>query len=165
MGEPVHQQTPGRGGRGGHDHGVSAGADKRYLTVALALIAVFMAVEVTVAITSGSVVLLADAGHMLSDAGAIGVAIWAISLASRPAHGSWTFGFKRAEILSAAGNGITLPALSAHIVVTDDCFISGHCPQILDQLQTCLAGHFDVEHSTFQLEPAGHAAHETGAHA
>lgn len=58
-----------------------------------------------------------------------------------------------------------LPALSAHIVVTDDCFISGHCPQILDQLQTCLAGHFDVEHSTFQLEPAGHTAHETGAHA
>jgi cobalt-zinc-cadmium efflux system protein len=139
MGEPVHQQTPGSGGRGGHGHGVSAGADKRYLTVALALIAVFMAVEVTVAITSGSVVLLADAGHMLSDAGAIGVAIWAISLASRPARGSWTFGFKRAEILSAAGNGITL--------------------------QTCLAGHFDVEHSTFQLEPAGHAAHETGAHA
>jgi cobalt-zinc-cadmium efflux system protein len=58
-----------------------------------------------------------------------------------------------------------LPALSAHIVVTDDCFTSGHCPQILDQIQTCLAGHFDVEHSTFQLEPAGHAAHETGAHA
>jgi cobalt-zinc-cadmium efflux system protein len=74
-----------------------------------------MAVEVTVAITSGSVVLLADAGHMLSDAGAIGVAIWAISLASRPARGSWTFGFKRAEILSAAGNGITLLVVSALI--------------------------------------------------
>jgi len=58
-----------------------------------------------------------------------------------------------------------LPALSAHIVVTDGCFDSGHCPQILDRLQACLSGHFDVEHSTFQLEPAGHAEHEDGAHA
>ncbi len=39
-----------------------------------------------------------------------------------------------------------------------------HCPQILHALRVCLTGHFDVEHSAFQLEPAGHTAHETGAH-
>ena len=53
-----------------------------------------------------------------------------------------------------------LPILSAHIVVEDDCFLDGHAPSLLDELQSCVAGHFDVEHSTFQLEPAGHAAHE-----
>ncbi len=301
---------------GGHRHGVSADAERRYLVIALGLIIGFMVVEVVVAFLSGSVALVADASHMLTDAAAIGASLWAINLAARPARGVWTFGFKRAEILSAAGNGITLlvvsalisfeavrrlidpppvaglavlvvalmgvavnigaswvlakadrsslnvegafqhlvtdlyafiatviagvviiatdfrradsiaslvvvalmlraaygllrdsgrvlleaapdgvdlddlrrhlletdhvtdvhdlhawtvtsdlPALSAHVVVTNDCFVSGHCPQILDRLQECLEGHFDVEHSTFQLEPAGHAAHETGAHA
>jgi cobalt-zinc-cadmium efflux system protein len=53
-----------------------------------------------------------------------------------------------------------LPILSAHIVVEDGCFHDGHVPQLLDELQSCVAGHFDVEHSTFQLEPAGHADHE-----
>jgi cobalt-zinc-cadmium efflux system protein len=53
-----------------------------------------------------------------------------------------------------------LPILSAHVVVEDRCFMDGHAPALLDELQSCVAGHFDVEHSTFQLEPAGHAAHE-----
>jgi cobalt-zinc-cadmium efflux system protein len=57
-----------------------------------------------------------------------------------------------------------LPALSAHIVVDDSCFTSGHAPRLLDRLQACTAGHFDVEHSTFQLEPATHAGHEPGTH-
>lgn len=290
-------------------------ADRRYLATALALIVGFMIVEVTVAVVSGSLALLADAGHMLADAGAIGAALWAWHLADRPASGPWTFGFKRAEILSAAGNGITLlvvaavvafvsvrrlinpptvhglpvlivaavgivvnlvaawvlaranrsslnvegafqhiltdlygfvatliagvlivtagferadaiaslvvvalmlraswmllkaslrvlleaapeavdladvrahllepahvldvhdlhvwtvtsdlPAISAHIVIDDSCFLDGHAPQVLDELQSCLAGHFDVEHSTFQLEPASHADHEPGTH-
>ena len=55
-----------------------------------------------------------------------------------------------------------LPVLSAHVVVEDTCFSGGHAPRLLDQLQACLAGHFDIEHSTFQLEAAAHAAHETG---
>jgi cobalt-zinc-cadmium efflux system protein len=58
-----------------------------------------------------------------------------------------------------------LPALSAHVVVDERCFDDGHAPQILDQIQACLSGHFDVEHSTFQLEPPGHTEHESGAHA
>jgi cobalt-zinc-cadmium efflux system protein len=298
-----------------HAHGVSADADRRYLLIALILLAAFMLAEVVVALVSGSLALLSDAGHMLSDVGAIGAALWAIRLAARPAAGAWTFGWKRAEILSAAGNGITLlvvsgivaveaitrlihppqvdggpvvvvatagiavnlaaawvlaranrsslnvqgafrhvltdlygfigtviagivilatgwtradaiaslivvalmlkaawellaasgrilleaapktmdlddvrahllatehvrdlhdlhawtvtsslPALSAHIVIDDACFTEGCVPRLLDQLQSCLAGHFDVEHSTFQLEAAAHASHEPGTH-
>lgn len=301
--------------QGGHDHRVSMNADRRYLVGALVLLGLFMIGEVIAAFVSGSLALLSDAGHMLSDIGAIAAALWAIHLAGQPARGHWTFGWKRAEILSAAGNGITLlvvsgivafeavrrlihppavegsavvavalvgvvvniaaawmlarsnrtslniegayqhiltdlygfvgtviagvvilltgwtradpiaslivvalmlyaawgllrdsgrillegaplgvdmdslrthlletphvravhdlhvwtvtsdlPALSAHVVVEDQCFVDGHVPQLLDQLQACLHGHFDVEHSTFQLEPAGHSAHEPGTH-
>jgi len=313
-----HDHTaPGSGGRGGsgHDHGIAVNADRRYLLVALALLAGFMVLEVVVAFVSGSLALLSDAGHMLSDFGAIAGSLWAMSVAARPAAGAFTFGWKRAEILSAAGNGImllvvggivaveavrrlihpppvaglpvlvvalvgvavniaaaavlaranrsslnvqgsyqhiltdlygfvgtvvagvvvlttgftradsiaslvvvglmvhaawgllrdsgrillegapdgidlgsvrdhllgtdhvqdvhdlhvwtvtsNLPTLSAHVVVRDDCFTGGHAPRVLDQLQDCLLGHFDVEHSTFQLEPAGHGAHEDGTH-
>lgn len=302
-------------GHAGHSHGISADADTRYLKIALGLIVGFLIVEVVVALISGSLALLADAGHMLSDAGAIAGAVWAIRLAARPASGDWTFGFKRAEILSAAVNGITLlvvgiligiesverlfdpppvaggpvlavallgvvvnvvatwvlsranrtslnvqgafqhvltdlyafigtviaaivilttgyvradaiaslivvalmlhsawgllrdsgrvlleaapksvtltevrehmlevpevvgvhdlhvwtvtsdlPALSAHVVIDDACFTNGRSPKILDHLQECLQGHFDVEHSTFQLEPASHLTHEAGHH-
>jgi cobalt-zinc-cadmium efflux system protein len=304
---------------GGHQHGggspFSRDADRRYLWVALGLLLSFLVVEVVAALLVGSVALLADAGHMLTDAGALGGAIWAARLAQRPASGTWTFGYSRAEILSATVNGITLllvavvvgvesvrrlfdppevpglalvlvaalgglvnvaatlvlskadrsslnvegafqhlltdayafaatflaglvllltgferadpiaslvvvvlllkaawsllraggrvllegapedvdlavvrehlletphvrdihdlhawvvtsdlPALSAHVVVEDTCFSDGHAPQILDELQACIRGHFDVDHSTFQLEPAGHSAHEHGAH-
>jgi cobalt-zinc-cadmium efflux system protein len=299
----------GNGAQPVHSHGVSAGADSRYLAIGLALIVGFMLVEVVVALFSGSLALLSDAGHMLTDVGAIGASLWAIRLAARPAAGSWTFGWKRAEILSAAINGITLvvveairrllepppvhggpvivvallgvavnltavwvlakanrsslnvqgafqhiltdlygfiatfiagvvivltgfaradaiaslivvalmfhaawgllrdagrillevapagvdldqirghlrgndhvldvhdlhvwtvtsdlPALSAHVVVDDACFQDGHTPQLLDQMQDCLVGHFDVEHSTFQFEPASHGDHEHHDH-
>jgi cobalt-zinc-cadmium efflux system protein len=306
--------TPGRQ-HAGHSHRVSAGADRRCLVIALVLLVLFMVGEVAVAIVSGSLALLSDAGHMLSDVGAIAVSLWAIHLAVRPAAGAWTFGWKRAGILSAAGNGITLlvvagivgyeavrrlidppsveggpvlvvalvgvvvniaaawvlaranrsslnvegayqhivtdlyafigtavagivilatgyvradaiaslvvvalmlkaawgllrdsgrvlleaaptgidleqvrqhlsesihvrdvhdlhvwtvtsslPTLSAHIVIDDSCFTDGQAPRLLDELQACLGGHFDVEHSTFQLEPASHGQHETGTH-
>ena len=58
-----------------------------------------------------------------------------------------------------------LPVLTAHVVVDDGCFHDGHVPRLLDALQGCLAGHFDVEHSTFQIEPTSHAAHEAARHA
>ena len=58
----------------------------------------------------------------------------------------------------------SLPALSAHVIVDDSCFTDGHAPRLLDELQACLAGHFDVEHSTLQLEAAAHTGHETGTH-
>jgi cobalt-zinc-cadmium efflux system protein len=299
----------------GHVHAIRADADRRYLTIALALIVGFMVFEIAVGILAHSLALLSDAGHMLTDAGALIGAIWASRLALRPAAGTWTFGYSRAEILSASINGLTLllvavliaiesvrrlldppevpglalvvvagvgglvnlaatwvlakadrnslnvegafqhlltdayafvatfvaglvllatgweradpiaslfvvalllkaawgllraaghvllerapedvdlesvrshllgtphvrdvhdlhawvvtsdlPARSAHVVVEDSCFSDGHAPQILDALQACIRGHFDVEHSTFQLEPAGHSEHEHGAH-
>ena len=308
-------ERPPVAGHAGHSHGVAADANLRYLFVALGLVVGLMIIEVVVAIASGSLALLADAGHMLTDAGAIAGSLWAIRLAARPAAGVWTFGLKRAEILSAAINGITLlvvamligvesigrlidpppvdggpvlivaivgvvvnvvatwvlskanrtslniegafqhvlsdlyafigtaiagvvilttgylradaiaslvvvglmlraawgllrdsgrilleaapesvaleevrshmqelpevlgvhdlhvwtvtsdlPALSAHVVISDACFTNGRSPVILDHLQDCLHGHFDVEHSTFQLEPAGHRTHEAGRH-
>jgi cobalt-zinc-cadmium efflux system protein len=57
-----------------------------------------------------------------------------------------------------------LPALSVHVVISEDCFTTGRAPALLDQLQACLSGHFDVAHSTFQLEPAGHSDHEAATH-
>ena len=59
-----------------------------------------------------------------------------------------------------------LPVLTAHVVVQSGCFSDGHAPDILDQLQRCVADHFPVsfEHSTFQLEPAVHAEHEADVH-
>lgn len=299
----------------GHNHGIDTDADTRYLRIALALIVGFMVVEVVVAVLAESLALFSDAGHMLSDAGALAASLWAIRLAARPAAGSWTFGWKRAEILSAAANGLTLlvvsgvvtfeavrrlldppsveggpvlavallgvvvnivaawvlakanrsslnvkgavqhiltdlygfiatvvaaviilltgftradslaslivvalmvhaawgllrdsgrilleaapdhidltdlrthltsnhhvrdvhdlhvwtvtsnlPALSAHVVVDDGCFHDGHVTQLLDEMQACLVGHFDVEHSTFQFESVAHAAHEHETH-
>ena len=299
----------------GHDHALRRGVDQRYLLIALGLIVAFMVVEVVAALASGSLALLADAGHMITDAGALAGAIWAARLAMRPARDSWTFGLKRAEILSAAVNGVTLlavalligheaidrllhpvpvegavmlavaglgivvnaaaslvlaranraslnvegafqhiltdafafaatlvaglvimvtgferadpiaslivvvlmlraswkllrasgrvllegapehvdlvevrehvlavprvidihdlhawvvtsdlPALSAHVVVEDGAFRDGHAPVILDRLQRCLAEHFDVEHSSFQLELARHEEHEAAVH-
>ena len=311
-----HNDTADHHDEGGsHQHGINVNADRRFLRISLLLLLAFMVTEVVVAIFSGSLALLSDAGHMLSDVGAIGASLWAISLAARPAKGAWTYGWKRAEILSAAGNGITLlvvsgivafeairrlihppqvdggpvlvvaligvavnivaawvlakanrsslnvegafkhiitdlygfigtvvagivilttgftradaiaslivvglmvhaawgllrdsgrvlleaapegmdladlrqhlldtervldvhdlhvwvvtsnlPAVSAHVVIEDGCFADNHAPRLLDQLQGCLVGHFDVEHSTFQLEPAGHNLHEAGAH-
>jgi cobalt-zinc-cadmium efflux system protein len=297
---------------GGHgDHGGDAGR----LLIALGLLVGFMVAEVVVGALAGSLALLADAAHMLTDAIALGASASAVVLAGRPASTRFTFGHARAEILSAALNGVLLavaavlvladalgrlvhpipvdgaalvavgsagvavnaaatlivsradrtslsiggalahlvtdlwaflgtvvagiviiatgwrradavasllvvalmaraarallrdsgrilllatpagmaldevrahlletphvrevhdlhafvvgshlPALSAHVVVEQECFEDGHAPQLLDALQSCLAGHFDLEHSTFQLEPPGHAVHELGSH-
>lgn len=98
-------------GGGHHDHGIGVDADRRYLAGALVLIVAFMAAEVVVGVLVGSLALVTDAGHMLTDAAAIALALVAIQLAARPAAGSYTFGLKRAEILSAQANGITLLVL------------------------------------------------------
>lgn len=91
-----------------HDHGVRADADRRLLSIALGLIVGFMVVEVVIGLLSSSLALIADAGHMLTDAAAIGLALVAMSLAARPAKGAFTYGLRRAEILSAQANGLTL---------------------------------------------------------
>jgi cobalt-zinc-cadmium efflux system protein len=95
----------------GHSHGVSEDADGRKLAVALALIVGFMLVEVVAGALAHSLALLSDAAHMLTDVAAIALSLWAIRLARRPAQGAMTFGYKRAEILAAQGNGATLLVL------------------------------------------------------
>jgi cobalt-zinc-cadmium efflux system protein len=307
----------------GHERGLVPGhgaasveTDRRALTLALALLIAFMAFEVGAAIYANSLALLADAGHMLVDVGAIVLSLVAIRLAARPETGSHTYGMMRAEILAAAANGLalivvsalvtydaivrlvhpgnvrggvlivvasvgvavnvvatiavaranrrslniegayrhiltdlygfigtliagivivisgfnradaiaslvvvglmlkaatellrpalhilleatpedidldevrahlmelpevrsvhdlhawtltsSLPVLTAHVVVTDDCFTTGEAGRVLDHLQECLSGHFDVAHSTLQFESTGHIEHELGGHA
>ncbi|MEI2776242.1 MAG: cation diffusion facilitator family transporter [Tetrasphaera sp.] len=298
-----------------HSHAISADASRPYLWGAVALLSAFTAGEAVAALVTNSLALLTDAAHMLSDIAAIAAALFAMRIAARPAGGRMTFGWKRAEILSAAGNGATLlvvggllgleavhrlleppavgggavltvalfgvavnlvatwlmsranrtslnvegayqhiltdlfafigtaiagavilltgwmqadaiaslvvcalmlrsgwgliresgwilleaapadvnldeirdhllevhhvigvhdlhvwrltdslPAVSVHIAVEDECFRSGHAADILIAVQECLSGHFDVEHSTFQIEPRELAAHDEVAH-
>jgi len=105
----------------GHCHGVSADADRGKLTIALGLIVGFMFVEVVVGALVHSLALLSDAAHMLTDAGAIGLSLVAICLAARPAQGAMTYGYKRAEILSAQFNGecpricVCMSELESHV--------------------------------------------------
>jgi len=102
-------------GHAAHSHGVSAEADAGKLVVALGLILGLMVLEITVGVVANSLALLSDAGHMLTDAAAIGLSLLAARLAARPAKGALTYGFKRVEILSAQANGVTLLILAAFI--------------------------------------------------
>lgn len=101
-----------------HSHAEGSGDSRRALAIALALIVGFMAGEVAFGIVAGSLALLADAGHMLTDAAALGLALAAASFAGRPARGRWTFGFRRLEILAAHVNGISLVVVGVVIVYT-----------------------------------------------
>jgi cobalt-zinc-cadmium efflux system protein len=91
-------------------------ADMPRLRRALILIVVVMAGELTAGVLAHSLALLSDAGHMLTDAGAIGFSLLAMRLAARPARGAMTFGFRRFEILSAQANGVTLLVVAGFIV-------------------------------------------------
>ncbi|MGH3389558.1 MAG: cation diffusion facilitator family transporter [Actinomadura sp.] len=107
----------GHGHGPGGGHGVSVNADRRYLWGALALLLTFMAAEVVVGVIARSLALISDAGHMLTDAFSIALAIVAMRLAARPPQGGFTFGLKRAEILSAQLNGLTLILLATYFIV------------------------------------------------
>jgi cobalt-zinc-cadmium efflux system protein len=102
-----------------HGHGIGAGraAERSALRAALVLIVTFMLVEVVTGVLAHSLALLSDAAHMLTDAVALAVSLFAARLASRPARGAMTYGLGRAEILSAQANGITLLVLSVLIIV------------------------------------------------
>jgi cobalt-zinc-cadmium efflux system protein len=287
----------------------------RRLWVVLAILATFMSFEVATGALYGSLAVLSDAAHMLTDVASVGGALWAASLSRRPPRLGFTYGLSRAETVAAAANGVgllvaaalilesalrhlavpppvngramvavalagivvsaistailsrqerrslnvegvlkhiaadlaaylgtaaagalvwttgfrradpimamvvvaimvytawgllaasgrillegtpieveveevrrhllamegvvsvhdlhawtlssELPVLTAHVVVSDDYLSNGSAGRLLDDLQACLVGHFDVEHSTFQLEPAGHDEHEAGLH-
>src|SRR3954452_3365761 len=99
-----------------HGHLHATDTDTRRLGIAFALIVALMAAEVIAGIVGSSLALLSDAGHMLTDAIALGLALAALRLAERPPGGSFTYGMRRAEILSAQVNGITLLLLAVLIV-------------------------------------------------
>jgi cobalt-zinc-cadmium efflux system protein len=101
----------------GHDHSHDHGSTPtRARTLALVLTASFMLVELAGGIYSGSLALLADAGHMLADAAALGLALFAQRWATRPRTGRSTFGFRRAEVLAAFVNGIALAVTAIWVV-------------------------------------------------
>ncbi|MDR6201237.1 cobalt-zinc-cadmium efflux system protein [Microbacterium sp. SORGH_AS428] len=303
-----------------HDHapasGVRGGSNRRLLAISLGITSTVFVVQVVGAILSGSLALLADAAHMLTDAAALVIALIASAVAARPANDRRTFGYQRAEVFGALANGVILlglslwvgveavtrlinpaeaevagglmlgvaavglianavamwllgaaqrtsinvrgaylevlgdllgsvavivaavvilltgwlpadaiaslliaamivpraigllrevvsvlseatpkgvevdtirahilgtpgvvavhdlhvwqltrgaPVFTAHVVVDEDAYATGRTARILSDLQGCLAKHFDVEHSTFQLEPADHVEHEAHA--
>jgi len=98
-----------------HHHAPGPDADRRMLGLALGLIVVFMAVEVVAGLVSGSMALLSDAAHMLTDAAAIALALFAARWAARPAAGRMTYGWRRVEILAAQANGLTLLLLALYL--------------------------------------------------
>ena len=100
-----------------HPHESARGESRRALTLVLFLTASFTVVEVVGGLLTGSLALLADAGHMLSDNLSLGLALFAAWLAGRPATPERSFGYQRAEILAALFNGATLVAISIWIFV------------------------------------------------
>ncbi len=101
----------------GHSHAAGRAGNRRRMAVALAINLVLVAVGVAGALLFGSVALLADAGHVLSDVAAIGLGLLAAALAARPARGRRTFGFQRTEILAAFVNGLLLAAVAVLVFV------------------------------------------------
>ncbi|HEV7210661.1 MAG TPA: cation diffusion facilitator family transporter [Blastococcus sp.] len=115
----------------GHDHahGTAGGGQRGRLGVVLALTVLVLAAEVVGAALSGSLALLADAGHMATDAAGIALALGAVTLAQRPARGRRTFGWQRIEILAAVVNGLLLVAVAVYVLIEAVRRI-GHPPDI-----------------------------------
>jgi cobalt-zinc-cadmium efflux system protein len=98
----------------GHSHGGGT-QNRRALTIALAITATYTVAEVIGGLITGSLALLADAGHMLSDNFSLALALFAFWLSAKPPTPERSFGYKRAEILAALANGVTLVAISIWI--------------------------------------------------
>lgn len=101
----------------GHDHGHSHShsANKKTLTISLVIIAAYMVIEVIGGLITNSLALLADAGHMLSDAISLFIALMAFTFSNKIADYGKTYGYKRFEILAAVINGVTLILVAFYI--------------------------------------------------
>ena len=124
-----------------HDHGDkghyrahshSHSNNRKVLLIALLLTSCFMLVEVVGGVLSGSLALIADAGHMLTDAGALLLAFSALSWSNKPADSKRTFGYARLQVLAAFANGIALIALTVWIIV--EAITRFHSPQPIESL-------------------------------
>ena len=119
--QPTHQGSRGdsdhreRAGGDGHAHG-HRGANARSLSIVLGLTGVYMMAEAAAGFLTGSLALLADAGHMLTDVGGLALALFAMRLAERPATAAHTYGLYRAEILAAVANAIVLLGISLFVL-------------------------------------------------
>src|SRR5690606_38583049 len=101
----------------GHGHAHDAGGDRRRLAIALGIILVVLVAQVVGAWLSGSLALLADAGHMGSDAIGLVVALVASVVAMRPPTDRHTFGFRRVEVLAALANGVLLTVVAVTVAI------------------------------------------------
>lgn len=100
-----------------HDHQGSKRRSFKRLSMTLGLVALYMVAEVVGGLLTNSLALLADAGHMLSDASSLALALFALWIAQKPRTPERTFGYHRTEILAALANGVTLVAIAIFIVV------------------------------------------------
>ncbi|THD33950.1 cation diffusion facilitator family transporter [uncultured Flavobacterium sp.] len=99
-----------------HEHNHSGSANKKTLIISLVIITAYMVIEVIGGLITNSLALLADAGHMLSDAISLFIALMAFTFSSKIADYSKTYGYKRFEILAAVINGATLILISVYII-------------------------------------------------
>jgi len=111
-----HDQAGHSHGSGGHSHNHAAGANSKMLSIALALTATFLIVELVGAYLFNSLALLSDAAHMFTDAAALAIALAAVKIGQRPADERRTFGYRRFEILAAAFNALLLFAVAAFVL-------------------------------------------------
>jgi cation diffusion facilitator family transporter len=125
----------------GHSHApvTVAGGQRRRLALVLGLTVAVLVAEVVGAAVSGSLALLADAGHMATDSAGIALALGAVTLAQRPARGRRTFGWQRVEILAAVANGLLLVAVAAFVLVEAIRRI-GDPPEVESTLMLVIAG-------------------------
>ncbi|WP_411346487.1 cation diffusion facilitator family transporter [Paenibacillus sp. WLX1005] len=110
-----HSHSHGHSHNHGHGHSHAHTTNKKSLTIAFFLIASFMIVEVIGGLVTNSLALLSDAGHMLSDAAALGLSLLAMIWGQRQANRDKSYGYKRFEVLAAFLNGIALTVISIYI--------------------------------------------------
>jgi cobalt-zinc-cadmium efflux system protein len=108
------------GDHAGHRHLPLPGRAGSRLAIALALVSAYLVAEVAAGLWTGSLALLADAGHMLADTGSLALSLFALWLAERPAPLAHTFGYRRAEILAALANGAALAIVA--ILIAAEAF-------------------------------------------
>src|SRR5690625_2603070 len=117
-----HSSRHDRHGHADHTHSLATDPAERRrnrsrLKLVLLLISIYMVAEVVGGILTNSLALLADAGHMLSDAAALALALFALWIADQPARPSYTYGYYRAEILAAVANAAALLVVSVFIFI------------------------------------------------
>jgi cobalt-zinc-cadmium efflux system protein len=124
----------------GHSHALAtaAGGQRRRLAIVLGLTVTVLVATVVGAVLSGSLALVADAGHMATDAAGIALALGAVTLAQRPARGQRTFGWQRVEILAAVANGLLLVGVAGYVLVEAVQRI-GDPPEIESRLMLTIA--------------------------